>query len=92
MCAGNDGGIGFGNFDGGCSLVLRIHDLRHTFATRVLEKSGAGRDAIARNAVALMTYMGHSNLRYTYWYLHRTPELLAEISAAAEELLTEGGS
>ena len=24
--------------------------------------------------------------------LHRTPELLAEISAAAEELLTEGGS
>ena len=76
----------------GRSRRPRIHDLRHTFATRVLEKSGAGRDAIARNAVALMTYMGHSNLRYTYWYLHRTPELLAEISAAAEELLTEGGS
>ena len=76
----------------GRSRRPRIHDLRHTFATRVLEKSGAGREAIARNAVALMTYMGHSNLRYTYWYLHRTPELLAEISAAAEELLTEGGS
>ena len=65
----------------------RIHDLRHTFATRVLEQCGAGHEAIARHAVALMTYMGHSNLRYTYWYLHRTPELMAEIAAAAENLL-----
>lgn len=65
----------------------RIHDLRHTFATRVLEQCGAGHEAIARHAVALMTYMGHSNLRYTYWYLHRTPELMAEIVAAAENLL-----
>ena len=32
----------------------RIHDLRHTFATRVLEQCGAGRAAIARHAVALM--------------------------------------
>lgn len=67
----------------------RIHDLRHTFATRILAQCGAGRDAIARHAVALMTYMGHSNLRYTYWYLHRTPELMADISAAAESLLGE---
>ena len=73
----------------GRSRRPRIHDLRHTFATRVLEQCGAGREAIARHAVALMTYMGHSNLRYTYWYLHRTPELLAEISAAAEKLVME---
>jgi site-specific recombinase XerD len=53
----------------------RIHDLRHTFATRVLEQCGAGRAAIARHAVALMTYLGHSDLRYTYWYLQATPEL-----------------
>lgn len=76
----------------GRSRRPRIHDLRHTFATRVLEQCGAGREAIARHAVAVMTYMGHSNLRYTYWYLHRTPELLAEISAAAEDLLMEGRS
>ena len=31
----------------------RIHDLRHTFATRVLEQCGAGQDVIARRAVAL---------------------------------------
>ncbi|MXW92786.1 MAG: tyrosine-type recombinase/integrase [Rhodospirillaceae bacterium] len=68
----------------------RIHDLRHSFATRVLEQCGAGEDAIARHAVALMTYMGHSNLRYTYRYLHRTPELLAEMAQAAEALVAEG--
>ena len=67
----------------------RIHDLRHTFATRVLEQCGAGENAIARHAVALMTYMGHSNLRYTYRYLHRTPELLAEMANAAEALVAE---
>ncbi|MGE3284342.1 MAG: tyrosine-type recombinase/integrase [Alphaproteobacteria bacterium] len=65
----------------------RIHDLRHTFATRVLEQCGAGREAIARHAVALMTYMGHTDLRYTYWYLQATPELMIDIAAAAEALV-----
>jgi integrase len=34
----------------------RIHDLRHTFATRVLEQCGSDRDAVARHFVALATY------------------------------------
>lgn len=46
------------NIAPGRSREPRIHDLRHTFATRVLEQDGAGRDTIARRAVALMTYMG----------------------------------
>jgi integrase/recombinase XerD len=65
----------------------RIHDLRHTFATRVLKQCGAGREAVARHAVALMTYMGHTDLRYTYWYLQATPELMTGIAAAAETLV-----
>lgn len=69
----------------------RIHDLRHTFATRVLEQCGAGRDVIARHAVALMTYMGHADPRYTYWYLQATPELMTSIAAAAEALIAGGG-
>jgi integrase/recombinase XerD len=69
----------------------RIHDLRHTFATRVLEQCGAGREVIARHAVALMTYMGHADLRYTYWYLQATPELMNDIAAAAEALIAGGG-
>jgi integrase/recombinase XerD len=62
----------------------RIHDLRHSFATRVLEQDGTGRETIARRTVALMTYMGHVNPRYTYWYLQTTPVLMSEVAAAAE--------
>jgi integrase/recombinase XerD len=62
----------------------RIHDLRHSFATRVLEQDGAGRESVARRAVALMTYMGHVNPRYTYWYLQTTPVLMSAVAAVAE--------
>lgn len=65
----------------------RIHDLRHTFATRVLEQCGAERGEVARHFVALSTYMGHADIRHTYWYLQATPELMTDISAAAEMLV-----
>ena len=69
----------------------RIHDLRHSFATRVLEQCGAGRESIARRTVALMTYMGHSNPRYTYWYLQATPVLMNQVAAAAEAWIAGDG-
>ncbi|MGH9408867.1 MAG: tyrosine-type recombinase/integrase [Vicinamibacterales bacterium] len=65
----------------------RIHDLRHTFATRVLEQCGAGRGAVARHFVALSTYLGHVDIKQTYWYLQATPELMADIADAAEVLV-----
>jgi len=34
-----------------------------------------------------MLYLGHGNIRYTYWYLQATPELMAEMAAAAEALV-----
>lgn len=64
----------------------RIHDLRHTFATRVLEQCGAERGEIARHFVALSTYLGHVDIRNTYWYLQATPEMMTDIAAAAEML------
>lgn len=66
----------------------RIHDLRHTFATRVLEQCVTRRDAVARDFVALSTYLGHSDIRYTYWYLEATPDLMGDIAAAAETLIS----
>ena len=65
----------------------RIHDLRHSFATRVLEQCGMERDAVARHFVALATYMGHADIAHTYWYLQATPELMTDIAAAAEALV-----
>jgi integrase len=68
----------------------RIHDLRHTFATRALEQCATRREAVARHFVALATYMGHTDIVHTYWYLEATPELMTDIAAAAEALVAEG--
>ncbi|MEM9764499.1 MAG: tyrosine-type recombinase/integrase [Pseudomonadota bacterium] len=68
----------------------RVHDLRHTFATRALECCGVDRDAVARHFVALSTYLGHADVRLTYWYLEATPELMTDIAATVEASVGSG--
>ena len=48
-------------------------------------------DSVARHVVALSTYLGHSGMRSTYWYLQSTPELMADMAVKAEALV-EGRS
>ena len=67
----------------------RIHDMRHTFATRALEQCSTRREAVARHFVALATYMGHTDIAHTYWYLEATPELMTDIAAVAEALIVK---
>ena len=65
----------------------RIHDLRHTFTVNVLiDWYEAGVDVAARLPVLSAflghnspeaTYLGHTHLNYTYWYLQAIPQLLA---------------
>jgi integrase len=62
----------------------RLHDLRHSFATRSLQGSPAGRESLNRHMLALSTYLGHRNIEHTYWYLEATPQLLARISSETE--------
>jgi integrase/recombinase XerD len=62
----------------------RIHDLRHTFACRTLEAYQKEHADIDRQIVALSTYMGHTNISDTYWYLESTPELMQNISVRCE--------
>lgn len=69
----------------------RITDLRHTFATRALQLCATKSDSVARHVVALSTYLGHSGMRSTYWYLQSTPELMADMAVKAEALV-EGRS
>jgi len=64
----------------------RIHDLRHTFAVRSLEQCSHDRAAVARHVVALSTYLGHTHVTDTYWYLHATPTLMERIAEAGEAL------
>ncbi|MEH2492937.1 hypothetical protein [Bradyrhizobium sp. AZCC 2230] len=48
------------------------------------------RTGFTRHFVALSTYLGHADIRNTYWYLQATPEMMADIASAAEMLV--GGS
>jgi integrase/recombinase XerD len=61
------------------------HSLRHTFAVRALETCPDGRDAITKHMLALSTYLGHSKVAHTYWYLEAVPELMRDIADRVEE-------
>jgi integrase/recombinase XerD len=55
----------------------RPHDLRHGYAvSTLLDWYRDGLDVQARLPL-LSTYLGHTNPRDTFWYLHAAPELMA---------------
>ena len=68
----------------------RLHDLRHTFAVRVLQSSPVGRSRSGAHMVALSTYMGHVNIYATYWYLEATADLMRDVATAGEDFLCDG--
>jgi integrase len=56
----------------------RMHDLRHTFAMRTLlgwYREGAD---VEKKLPVLSTYLGHTGVRDTYWYLSACPDLMQE--------------
>jgi len=69
----------------------RLHDLRHTFAVRVLEAAPPGGNPVGWRMRALSTYLGHTNVADTCWYLHATPKLMRGVADACERFL-EGGA
>jgi integrase len=65
----------------------RIHDLRHTFAVKVMINWYKEGKNIDQEMLKLVNYLGHKKLTYTYWYIEAVPELLALASQRAEKLL-----
>lgn len=56
--------------------IPRVHDIRHSFATRwLLDFYKSNKDPIAYLPV-LATYLGHANIANTQVYLHPSIELL----------------
>jgi len=55
----------------------RIHDLRHTFAVRSIQRWYREGANVDQRIAALATYLGHVNVTKTYWYLTGVPELMA---------------
>lgn len=55
----------------------RLHDLRHTFASRVLRKWNNRSDGGENRIDWLSIYLGHECVSDTYWYLTAVPDLFA---------------
>jgi integrase len=71
--------------------VPRLHDLRHTFALRCLIEWYRQGGEVGQKVLCLATYLGHSNLHGTYWYLSAAPELLALTQRRWAKLKLTGG-
>lgn len=71
------------------NIGARLHDFRHTFAVRALERAPQADGDVAAHILALSTYLGHTCVAHTYWYLHTSPELLDGIADACERLMRE---
>ena len=54
----------------------RLHDLRHTMASRVLQRWQASQKGALHRVPILCRYLGHDHIRHTYWYLTASPQLL----------------
>jgi integrase len=70
----------------------RMHDLRHTFAVnRLISWQRHGDVRVEQKILVLATYLGHRNIRHTYWYLSAVPELMALASKRLGNLSTSEG-
>lgn len=58
-----------------------LHDLRHTFACRRVERWYDSGEDVTHRIAALSTYLGHAAIHCTYWYLTATPELLEKVAS-----------
>jgi integrase len=68
----------------------RLHDLRHTFAVRCIERWYAdGRD-VQNLLPRLATYMGHADIRSTQYYLTITDTILRHAAARFEHACSPG--
>ncbi len=74
---------------GGGRASPRLHDMRHRFAIRALLEWHRDGKEVERQLPVLSTYLGHTCVRDTYWYLSACPELM---EAAARRLDRRWGS
>jgi len=55
----------------------RPHDLRHTFATSQMAAAYRNQGDPQRTLSLLATWLGHTHVADTYWYLSASPQLMA---------------
>jgi len=70
---------------GGRGKGPRLHDLRHTFAVRVLKKWVLEGKNLTTAMPYLSVYMGHVGLKATQHYVRLTSDMFPELIKTAEE-------
>lgn len=63
----------------------RIHNLRHRFAVQALINWYRAGEDVERELPVLSTFLGHVNVRDTYWYLSAAPELMTHAARRLDE-------
>jgi integrase len=72
---------------GGRGHGARVHDLRHTFAVNNLRSWFAHGEDVGALLPVLQTYMGHSSIADTAYYLRLTAESYPHITARVQHLV-----
>jgi integrase/recombinase XerD len=72
---------------GGRGHGPRVHDLRHTFAVNNLRSWFAQGHDVGALLPVLQTYMGHSSLADTAYYLHLTAESYPDITTRVQQVI-----
>jgi integrase len=62
----------------------RLHDFRHRFAVQTLVRWYRSGARVESCLPVLSTYLGHTQVSHTYWYLSCTPALMAAAGARLE--------
>ena len=62
----------------------RLHDFRHTFCTRHMIAAYTHDGDPQRTLTLLATWLGHTSVEHTYWYLSAAPQLLAAAAGRLE--------
>ena len=65
----------------------RIHDLRHTFAVRRVQRWHQDGTSLEHAMLMLCTYLGHAKISDTYWYLSGVPELMSVVGERFERFV-----
>jgi integrase len=69
----------------------RLHDLRHSFATAQMAAAYRNAGDPQRTLSLLATWLGHTHVADTYWYLTASPQLMALAAGRLDRAGRAGG-
>lgn len=76
--------VRLGILPNGARAAARIHDLRHSFATRHIARWSQDRSPVTHRLFLLSRYLGHQNFGDTWWYVSADESMFRRASSRFE--------